>query len=65
LIEIYSDSQVVLKTLCSATMGNRLIQECWDVLNKVAQKQVNLVWIPAQMVFAGADTIWGADKPRN
>jgi len=54
VIEIYSDSQAVLKALCNARMGNRLIQECWNVLNKVAeQKQVNLVWIPAHMRFAG------------
>jgi len=54
VIEIYSDSQGVLKALYSARMDNRLIQECWDALNKVAeQKQVNLVWIPAHMGFAG------------
>jgi len=54
VIEIYPDSQAVLKALCSARMGNRLIQECWDALTKVAeQKQVNLVWIPAHMGFAG------------
>jgi len=42
VIEIYSDSQAVLKALCRARMGKRLIQECWDALNKVAeQKQVN------------------------
>jgi len=35
-------------------MSNRLIQECWNALKKVAkQKQVNLVWIPAHMEFAG------------
>jgi len=54
VIEIYSDSQTVLKALCCARMGNRLIQECWDALYKVAeQKQVNLVWIPVHMGFAG------------
>jgi len=47
VIEIYSESQA------SARMGNRLIQECWDALNNVAErKQVKLVWIMAHMGFA-------------
>jgi len=30
-------------------IGSRLVQECWEVLNKVSeQKQVSLVWISAQ-----------------
>jgi len=39
VIEIYSDSRVALKALCSARMGNRLIQECWGALNKVAEQK--------------------------
>jgi len=55
VIEIYSDSQAVLKAHCSAKMGNILIQNCWDALNKVAeQKHVNLVWIPAHMWWPGS-----------
>jgi len=38
VIEIYFDSQAVLKALCSARMGNRLIQECWDALNNVESR---------------------------
>ncbi|ERL87280.1 hypothetical protein D910_04676 [Dendroctonus ponderosae] len=45
-IEIYSDSQAALNALLSVIMGSRLIQECWDALNKVAErKQGNLARI--------------------
>jgi len=48
VIEIYSDSQAVLKALCKA----RLIQECWDTLNKVVAEAV---WIPEHMGFAESE----------
>ncbi|KAH1028535.1 hypothetical protein HUJ05_001888 [Dendroctonus ponderosae] len=58
LLKIYSDSQAALNTPFSVRMGSRLIQDCWDALNKVTeQKQVNLVWIPAHMEFTGNEAV--------
>ena len=59
-IEIYTDSQSVIKTLQKRVTRNEIIHECHTVLNKLATyNKVNINWIPGHQGYEGNEI---ADK---
>ena len=60
-IEIYSDSQAVLKSLQKTKIKSRCIKDCSDTLKNLVNKQntITLKWIPGHRGFEGNER---ADK---
>ncbi|XP_049316976.1 uncharacterized protein LOC125779747 [Bactrocera dorsalis] len=53
-IAILSDSQAALKAISSYEIKSRLVQECRERLNSLAEKnQVHLIWVPGHKGIAG------------
>ena len=59
-IEIYTDSQSVIKSLQKRVTRNEIIHDCHTVLNKLAtHNKVNINWIPGHQGYEGNEI---ADK---
>ncbi|XP_067209966.1 uncharacterized protein [Linepithema humile] len=53
-IRICADSQAAIKALRAPTITSRLVQECRDVLNKLArEREVTVTWVPGHSGIQG------------